>query len=143
MLLSLSTLVVERSFSAKADGPGSDGVEGVVAPESNDGGLSVHILSLSLSDSSPLGVVLIVCRRGIVKELASGLWLRPSAALGGARRLGRRKRNNRGLNSSEAVVWDETKADEDGCRAKSEEDAGSDGRADIDGSLASDVLFCE
>ena len=46
------------------------------APELLDEALSVHIFSLSLSDSSPLAVLLVVCRRdiGMVKEeTASGL----------------------------------------------------------------------
>lgn len=55
MLLSLSMLVVDLSFFCVKDiGGAREGVEGVFAPESPDGGLSVHIFSLSLSDSSPL-----------------------------------------------------------------------------------------
>lgn len=52
MLLSLSRLVVDLSFSANSvDGPGIGGVDGVFDPEE---GVSVHIFSRSLSDSSPL-----------------------------------------------------------------------------------------
>lgn len=65
MLLSLSTLDVDLSFSTKeVEGPGAGGVDGVLEPESVNGGLSVHIFSLSLSDSSPLMLTLPVevCR---------------------------------------------------------------------------------
>ena len=60
MLVSLSRLVVDLSFSEKAEFAGREGVNGVVAPESTEGeGLSVDIFSLSLSDSSPLIVLLV------------------------------------------------------------------------------------
>ena len=81
MLLSLSTLLVDLSFSTKeVEGPGMGGVEGVFDPEE---GASVHIFSLSLSDSSPLTLTLVddLWRwvEGIVKEApASGLFMRPS-----------------------------------------------------------------
>ena len=80
MLVSLSTLEVDLSLSVKDDFSGRQGVMGVVAPESTEGdGLSVDIFSLSLSDSSPL-TVLLVCRRtrGMVNELTRGLCRRPS-----------------------------------------------------------------
>ena len=63
ILLSLSTLAVELSFWANAlDGPAFNA--GVFEPESAEGGLSVHIFSLSLSDSSPLMLMLLtdLCR---------------------------------------------------------------------------------
>lgn len=81
MLLSLSTLVVDLSFSAKAlEEPGMGGVDGVFDPESTEGGLSVHIFSLSLSDSSPLMPTLLVERwlERVPYVLASGLWMRLS-----------------------------------------------------------------
>ena len=65
ILLSLSMLDVDLSFSTNAaEGPGTGGVDGVFEPESVKGGLSVHIFSLSLSDSSPLVLMLLVdaCR---------------------------------------------------------------------------------
>lgn len=83
MLLSLSTLAVDLSFSAKEDGPARAGVLGVFEPEPAEGGLSVHIFSRSLSDSSPLALVL----RGTLKrrvggrvstDPARGLLMRPS-----------------------------------------------------------------
>ena len=87
MLLSLSKLVVDRSFWTKwSAGPDIDGViAGVLEPESADGGLSVYIFSLSLSDSSPLMLILptdvcrCLCLEAMVKdEPASGLLMRPS-----------------------------------------------------------------
>ena len=73
---SLSTLSVEL-FDSEADTEeeGSD-MAGVLDPESIEGGLSVHILSLSLSDSSPvsLGMLVLYLReRGSVKDIARGL----------------------------------------------------------------------
>ena len=78
-------------------------VLGVVAPESIDDGLSVHIFSRSLSDSSPMSLLMLVLYlldRGNVKDRASGLWSRPSEVRGGARRLGRRNLWMRGLFTS-------------------------------------------
>lgn len=77
MLPSLSTLSVEL-FDSEADTEeeGSDTMAGVLEPESTEGGLSVHILSLSLSDSSPasLGILVLYLReRGSVNEIARGL----------------------------------------------------------------------
>ena len=87
MLVSLSTLAVEVSFWTNSPtGPERDGVNaGVLEPESAEGGLSVHIFSLSLSDSSPLMLTLLTdaCRwarfEGMEKDdEASGLFMRPS-----------------------------------------------------------------
>ena len=132
MLVSLSTLDVDLSFSIKAvEEPGTGGVDGVLEPESVNGGLSVHIFSLSLSDSSPLAMLLVVCRldMGTVKEdSASGLWILLSErndGFGAASRLGLLNRNIRGLNSS---VFDADDEEVDECRAKSDEEAGNDGR---------------
>lgn len=125
MLLSLSILDVDWSFSVNEMGGARDGV---FAPELPDDGLPVDIFSLSLSDSSPLAVLLVVYRRdiGMVKEdSARGLWILLSdknEARGGASRLGLRKRISRGLNSSASEF------DGEECRAKSDEEAGNDGR---------------
>ena len=70
---SLSTLKVE--WEADTEDEGSD-MAGVLVPESTEGGLSVHILFLSLSDSSPcsLGMLVLYLReRGRVKDIARGL----------------------------------------------------------------------
>ena len=75
MLPSLSTLRVEL-LEREADTEEGSDMAGVLVPESTEGGLSVHILSLSLSDSSPcsLGMLVLYRReRGRVKEVARGL----------------------------------------------------------------------
>lgn len=107
------------SLSESICGPGRSGV---AFPES----LSVDILSLSLSESSPVPPELY--RR--VKEETSGLWrgscggwLPPR----GPSMLGRRSRSKKGLRSSEDEGGREVDG-EDG-RAKSDEEVGREGRA--------------
>lgn len=128
--LVLGFMLASRSRSgAPTGGPGR---RGVAWPESPEGGLSVHIFaSESLSDSSPLALALWRRRAsGGVNDAASGLGRWGSGTTCGARRLGRRKRSMNGLRSSAAKAGDakEVAADEEGGRAKSEEDVGSDGR---------------
>lgn len=103
------------------------------------GELSVHIFSLSLSDSSPYRLP----RRldGRVKEAIRGLWSRVSekyAALG-ASILGRRKRTRSGLISSVPVIGEPgaIALEEEGGKAKSEDDVGNDGLVDVPGMLPS------
>lgn len=55
LLMLVSEFALSDDFSE-----GSEFNEGVVAPESTEGGLSVHILSLSLSDSSPASSLILV-----------------------------------------------------------------------------------
>lgn len=104
MLLSLSTLrvLVEGSVSA-----------GVVGPESASGGLSVHILSLSLSDPSVASASVspsridVLYRRlsGNVKdEEVSGLCRLSAPIRAGASRLGLLKRRMKGEGSSLALA---------------------------------------
>ena len=109
MLVSLSESIV---------GPGR---RGVAWPES----LSVDILSLSLSESSPMALVLF--RR--VKEDIRGLWSEPLLPRIPSK-LGRRRRRRKGLRSSEAD-WPRDVDGDDG-RAKSDEDAGREGREEMD-----------
>ena len=61
-VIGLAALLVLESESALSDdfSEGSEFSEGVVAPESTEGGLSVDILSLSLSDSSPTSSLMLV-----------------------------------------------------------------------------------
>lgn len=123
--LLLDFMVASWSRSAPdIAGPGS---RGVTLPESPEGGLSVHILSRSLSDSSLLTVVLDLRE---IMEVARGLrWGWSEDCSRGTRRLGRRMRSMNGLRSSAAyVLLDEADDDEEGGRAKSEEEVGSDGR---------------
>jgi hypothetical protein len=107
---------------------------GVGFSELLDGELSVHILSLSLSDSSPLKLSFRL--EGRVNEATKGLCSRVSEkyAAFGARILGLRKRSSKGLVSSVDMPIGEFEAtlvlDEDGGRAKSVEEVGSDGLAD-------------
>jgi hypothetical protein len=105
---------------------------GVGFSELLDGELSVHILSLSLSESS----VITLPRR--LKEATRGLRGRPSwrwVALGAAKMLGRRNRRKSELASSEGRVEVDVTLDEGG-RAKSDEEVGRDGRADVLGIAA-------
>ena len=109
---------------------------GVGFSELLDGELSVHILSLSLSDSSPLRLSFRLDGR-VVNEVTSGLCSRVSEkyAAFGARILGLRKRSSRGLVSSAETMGELGNAtrlalDDDGGRAKSVEEVGSDGLAD-------------
>lgn len=106
------------SLSESICGPGR---RGVAFPES----LSVDILSLSLSESSPIPLEL--CLR--VKEDIRGLWRRLSCAAGapcGPNILGRLSRNKNGLRSSEADGGSEAEGD-DG-KANSEDEVGREGR---------------
>lgn len=82
-------------------------------------GESVDILSRSLSDSSAIIAVWLLLRAWKDKVLARGLWWLL------CRRLGRRKRWNKKLGSSTELK--EPPGLDDGGRAKSEEDVGSDG----------------
>lgn len=97
-----------------------------------DGELSVYIRSLSLSDSSEIATL---CRPRLdgevlpVKDATRGLWRRASDKYPdfGTSKLGRRKRGSRGLASSKGRDEEEATAlDEDGGKAKSVEDVGSD-----------------
>ena len=90
---------------------------GGVAFSELDGELSVHMGSLSLA----LALSRLDRVRGEVKDVVSGLLSRDSETCLNARRLGRRKRNRRGLNSSVDCIGAED--GEDG-RANSEDDAG-------------------
>jgi hypothetical protein len=104
---------------------------GVGFPELLEGELSVHILSLSLSDSSPLRLSLRL--DGRVNEVTNGLCSRVSEkyAAFGARTLGLRKRSSKGLASSADTMREPGNAtfalDDDGGRAKSVEEVGRDG----------------